>query len=449
MIKLTGKIFGINGFWNLVLLLNMILSVQVCAQSNTEKLKEIYRDGDEFFQDEDYKEALYYFLQLPNQGFINANLQYKIGVCYLNLSGQEVKAVPYLESAAKRISLKYKAKNIDEKSAPLHTLFYLGKVYRIDNQLTNALRAYKKFYNNPEFEEFYNSKIVEREIESCEEAKIIQDSPVQVAWQNLGIPVNSDQPETHPVVSGNDSVLVYLFPLKFYNALYCTHKVDGKWQQPENIIPQVMVDGDYYPTALSYDGKELFLVKKNGSNYDIFMSHFAEGKWSPVCLLNKNVNSTKDETYASISKDGKVLYYSSNRRESKGGFDIFYSEKGPDGEWGPAQNLGKTINTREDEVAPSIAADGKTLYFSSKGHFNMGGFDIFVSIQSNDKTWSEPRNIGYPINTTNDNLGFQVVGDGKTGYLARIMPEGLGMADIYKLEIRSDFVPKRKLKKRE
>jgi hypothetical protein len=137
-----------------------------------------------------------------------------------------------------------------------------------------------------------------------------------------------------------------------------------------------------------------------------------------------------------------VLYFSSNRHGGHGGFDIYRSTRISGNNWGKAENLGKTINTDEDEITPSLSTDGKILYFSSKGQFNMGGFDIFYAILQADNQWSAPFNIGFPINTTIDNFGFQVVGDGKVGYIARISSDGFGKEDIYKVEIRSKFEQK-------
>lgn len=424
--------------WGFLLLL-LLLPALVDAQQT--KKKELYQEGEEFFRDEDYQEAIYYFLQLEQMGNINANLKYKIGVCYMNIPGDEPKAISYFEEASKHISLKYSPKSLDEKQAPLHTLFYLGNVYRMTNQLSKALEMYDKFVNHPGYEGNYNAGMVETEIKACERAKVIQDTPVEVRWQNLGIPINSPTAETHPVVSGDESVLVYLTSLKFYNAVYFSKKSGDTWSSPENINPQIVSDGEFYPVAISYDGKDLYLVKKSTKNSDIYVSHYFKDEWTPAKPLNKNINSSSDETSVTITKDGNTMYFTSNRSGSRG-FDIYKSVKGPDGDWDKAENLGKVINTRDDEATPSISPDGKTLYFSSEGHYNMGGFDIFYSVLQKDGKWSNPTNLGFPINTTNDNIGFQTIGDGTIGYISRIAPDSFGKEDIYRIEIKGKFIQK-------
>jgi hypothetical protein len=424
----------------LVLLTGVFIPFKSFAQDIN--VKDVYQDGDGFFQEEDYKEAIHYFVRVEQNNFITPNLQYKIGICYLHIPGEEVKAIPYLEEASKHISLKYKPKGIEEKQAPLHSLFFLGNAYRIDNRLSQALEVYKKFTHHKGYDGTYNPDIVETEIQACERAKEIQDGAIEVTWKNLGIPVNSPSSETNQVISGDGTVLAYLTSLKFYNAVYLSRKQGDVWLDPENITSQILSDGDFYPTALSFDGKELYLVKKMLKNADIYVSTFEEGKWSPAKPLNKNINTPSDETSATITKDGKTLYFTSNHSGIRGSFDIYRSVRGADNQWGKAESLGKVINTKEDEITPSISADGKTLYFSSKGHYNMGGFDIFYSVLQKDGKWSTPANIGYPLNTTNDNVGFQTAGDGTIGYISRIAPDGLGKEDIYLVKISGKFIRK-------
>ena len=147
-----------------------------------------------------------------------------------------------------------------------------------------------------------------------------------------------------------------------------------------------------------------------------------------------NINTSANESHACISDDGLTLYFTSNREGGYGGYDIYKSEIDSKGKWGPAVNLGPEINTIFDETTPFITEDGKTLYFSSKGHFNIGGFDIF-SAKKNGDSWSKPENLGFPFNTTDDDIFFFPLKNGSIAYYSKYKETGYGENDIFKIQI--------------
>ena len=193
--------------------------------------------------------------------------------------------------------------------------------------------------------------------------------------------------------------------------------------------------------SLSNDGNELYLFKDDSHDGNIYVTRFIDGRWMPMKKLNENINTKYYETHASISSDGKRLYFTSNRKGGFGDQDIYVSEREGGDNWGPAQNLGNAINTSMNENTPFITTDGLTLFFSSEGHNNMGGYDVFYSQKKDDGTWSDPINLGYPINTTDDDLFYSPIGDGSRGLIALFEKEGLGEQDIYQLDL---FIPKYK-----
>jgi hypothetical protein len=284
---------------------------------------------------------------------------------------------------------------------------------------------------------------VETEIASCNQAKVIQDVPVDARFRKLGDPVNASSDNTHAVISGDGNTLVFVTELKFYDAIHLSRKEDGKWSQPEVLNPQVGSDGDFYPTSISYDGRELYMVKRSNGNDDLYVSTLRERLWSKAAALNDLINTRADETHASLTVDGKTLYFTSARRGGAGKLDIYRTERQAGGDWGEAVNLGKVINTEEDEDTPFLTADGKRLVFSSRGHFNMGGYDIFYSELESEGNWSDPVNIGYPINTTGDDIFFHPVGNGTQGYMSKVDREGPLTFDIYHIEIKGQktFLP--------
>lgn len=419
----------------------LILLFIICFHSYSQKIndpEEIFDEGRYFFNRKDYEEAAYYFKLLVDKKPNNAHFNYRLGECFLNIPGQEHKAIPYLEVASGNIVSKkrYDKDSNTETKAPLHAIYYLGNAYRMNNQLADALSAYNKFTNSIYYWGNYNDEIVINEIKSCERAKIIQDAPVSIVEEILNESINTNAIETNPVVSGNDSSLIFIRKLKFYDAIfYCVRK-NGSWSEPVNINPQLGSDGEFYPSALSYEGKEMYLIKKLENECDIYYSRLNGNKWSKVRKLNHNINSAKDETFASISQDGKNLYFSSNKRGSRK-TDIFLTEKNNDGKWSKPKKMKKVINTLEDETNPCITNNGNTLFFCSKGHYNMGGYDIFYSNKVKGK-WSEPINIGYPINTTRDDLFYYPVKAGKIIYISR--SEENDDFNIYRIIVNSNLV---------
>ena len=202
-----------------------------------------------------------------------------------------------------------------------------------------------------------------------------------------------------------------------------------------NITPQIQSDGDQQVNSLSFDGKEMYLNKEDNFNSDIYYSRFEDNQWTRSVPLGKQINTKYWESHACISPDGKELLLTSNRKESHGGMDIFVSTLNEDGEWSEPVNLGDTINTELNEDSPFLTADGKRLYFSSQGHYNIGGYDIFYADRQPDGSWGKPVNLGYPMNTTDDDLFYMPLGDGKLAYQAIFDDENIGSRDIYRFEL--------------
>ena len=415
-----------------ILISLLLIYTRLDAQSLSERM-ELFDDGTFFYASEDYKEAVYYFLKLYDYDPENGNIAFLTGMCYLNIPGEEEKSIPYLEKAITKISYTYNKSTFQEVRAPLHAMFYLGNAYRVNNQLKEALDMYERFMNSPYFEGNYNVAIVQKEIDDCKRAKVIQDKPIKIQQTNMGMVINDQNENFNPVVSGNDSMIIFVTGLKFYDAVMMSVITDTGWSYPVNITPQIGSDGDCYPVCLSHDGKELYLVKREKRNDDIYVSRWNNGSWTVREPLNREINSGKMETHASITADGKYLFIASDKG-SKGGMDIFVSERNDEGEWGKPENLGEKINTEYDENYPFISSDGQVLFFSSKGHNSMGGYDIFFSKMINGK-WSIPFNIGYPISTTSDDIFYSINGNGVVSYRALNIDGGYGKKDIYKVRI--------------
>jgi outer membrane protein OmpA-like peptidoglycan-associated protein len=203
--------------------------------------------------------------------------------------------------------------------------------------------------------------------------------------------------------------------------------------------------------SLSADNRYMFftICKNDGGdqlNCDLFYTVFQNGTWSEIKNAGPNING-KDtwESQPSLSSDGRTLYFASNRVGGLGGIDIWKSTKDAKGNWGPPENLGPRINTDGNEKSPFFHSDGQTLYFSSTGHLGYGGYDIYLSKLSKDTGWVKPKNIGYPINSERDDLGFFVSTDGKYGYFASDKLKGNGGWDVYSFELYKEARPERVL----
>ena len=403
--------------------------------------KETLEDAEYFFAKEDYTEALASYNKLYKKGYKeNANINYRIGICYLYSYAERDKSVQYLEKAVKNVSDKYKEGSLKEINAPVDAFLFLGNAYRITMQLDKAIETYGKFLTLANKDDIVDKNWTTSQIEACKRAKIAITKPVRTKITSLGQPINSKTASFNAVLSANENFMVYVSKLRFYDAIETSTRINGKWSNPENITPEIQSDGDQYPCFLTQDGKILYLSRHDNENSDIYISTFDGKQWSPSKPLNKEINSKYWESHACVSPDGKTLYFTSNRPQSLGGTDIFISHLTNDG-WGPAENIGPEINTSVNEETPFITQDGNTLYFSSQGHDGIGGYDIFYSTKDANGKWAKPVNLGYPVNTTDDDLFYVPIGDGSIGYQAKNMKPGIGELDIVKVEVFSDRHP--------
>ncbi len=413
------------------------------AQEEESKLKEIFLEAESYFLFEEYKDALPLYQRILSADPENFSINYKVGVCYLNDVYQKHKSIQYLEKAVQGTSPDYRQNNFKERNAPLEAWYYLGNAYRINNRLNEALEAYDHFKKvlDPVV---YDTELVNEQIKACKVAVDLQSRPNYNITVNMGEKVNQRFEETNPVVSGDESIMAFNRKLQFYDAVFYVELKNGQWSEPVNLTPFFGVDGNSYCTGISYDGKELFVYRLDEFDGNLYVSKREGETWSKLVKLNDNINTKYWESHASVSKDGKTLYFTSNRKGGYGGLDIYKSERTRGGDWGAAINLGPVVNTKYNEETPFLSEDGKTLFFSSLGHYNMGGYDIFYSTRLDNGQWSKPVNMGYPLNTTGDDLFFTPVRNGEYAYYSAYdAADSYGLADIYKMEVFSERHPRK------
>jgi tetratricopeptide (TPR) repeat protein len=417
------------------LFLTMVFSLSLSAQ-DTKDLQAIFIEAEYFLMNEDYSDALNDYLQLYEKLPDNSNLAYCVGVCYLNIPGKKNLSVSYLESASKNMSAKHKEGTLSQISAPYDALFYLATAYRINYKFDKAKEAFTKYAATLLPDDHENQDFVKHEIEVCSTAKDLIAHPVSFTEENIGELFNDEKSNFNPVISADGKSFAYMVALKFYDAIMYSRLANGKWTAPLNITPELQSDGDFYISCLSADGKQLFLSRDDNYNSDIYSSSLTGGVWSKTVKLNKNINTKYWESHGFLSEDGEELIFASDRPGGFGGLDLYLSRK-VNGDWGPVVNLGPEINTPFNEDRPFLINKGKTLFFSSQGHENIGGYDLFRSDMQPNGLWNKPQNLGYPLNTPDDNVFFMPIGDGKSGYYSDIKEStGYGKEDIYKITFK-------------
>lgn len=401
------------------IVLFLLIPVAAWSQTRSQK-KKIFNKAESYYLYEDYDMAnpLYLLLEAPD----NSNVQYKIGTSYLNITDEKEKAIPYLESAVKNTSFKARIKSYSEKRAPLDAWFFLAKAYMINNEVDLAIATFnnfKKLAAGPEVkEEMKNLAFVDQLMQACRNATLFQENPVPMTMSTLGSGLNQGAVNGNPAVSHDGNTLVYTERRGMLNVILWSNKVDGVWQPPVDITADINAGEDCSSCSLNHDGTELFLYKSDNYDGNIYSAEYRNGKWNPVKRLNRNINTKFYESHASVSADGKRLYFTSNRTGGHGGLDLYVSEKDATGDWGPAVNLGAAVNTPFNEDTPFTTLSDSLLYFSSEGHSSMGGFDIFKSV----KTWNTfgtPQNLGSPVNTTDDDKFLQPWDNGRYGFYSQ------------------------------
>lgn len=402
-----------------------------------ESAETIFYDADFWYTEEDYAEAAYWFKQVLRQEPENANVKFLLGMCYNNIRGEELKAIPLLQEATENITLKYKPGRFSVKKAPHHSWFYLADAYRRTNQLDKALDALDTFSSLKNFEKHYNLRITEDATTQVERAKIIKDAELNLRALYFNEPINTTDEDYSGVISANGKMMVWARHTTFYEAVFMSTREEMEWTMPVEINTQIVSDGYLFPTGLSADGTTMLLEKRPlRGDSDIWYAQYDGMFWSPAQPVHGLINSSSEEVHASFSPDGNRIYFASDRRGGEGGLDIWYSDKRGDGQWGEPVNMGDVINTGEDETSGFIAPGEGRFIFASKGHFNMGGYDIFRSELNSDGSWSIPANMGFPINTTSDDTYYVPLNEGLNGLQSRFTNEAIGGTDLWYVEIQ-------------
>lgn len=432
---------------------SVLISTVISAQGGKADYRENFTQGNYLILEQNYALALKYFKDAYQIDSSNANINYKIGYCYLESATEKNKALTYLERAVQNVGHNYNPEDPKEKKAPELAYYSLGVAYRLAYRFPESNNYFNKFKDIVGNRNKELAQDLEKQVETNFNAlEFIKDSVI-VAINNLGDSVNTAYPDYSPVISADESTLIFSSRRlgstggdktendQFMEDIYICHKkADGSWSSAQSIGTSINTNGNEANISLSADGQQLFVYRDvNGG--DIYYSNLEGDTWSGLTPLSSSINSPDWETHASLTVDGNTLYFVSNRKVgSFGGRDIWRCVKLPNGQWSMPVNAGPEINTAFDEDAPFIHPDGVTLFFSSKGHKNMGGFDIFKSVKDENNKWSAPENLRSPINTPDDDIFYVQSADGKRGYFSSVRKDGFGEKDLYMINFERAIV---------
>ncbi len=406
--------------------------VEISAQNNKAR-----SEGERFFGIRAYDSALPKFLEAVEAGDKDPMLHYKIGVCYHKSpnSNDQLKAIPYYEYAVSK-----------GEGLPNSVHYDLGMLYARDENLQRAVETFTRYR---ELAKADKRAIAEADaaLKNCYNAMAFMSVPRDFKVHHFNSIINSSYTEYNPVVSADESVMAFtaLRPNtgktrtgdKFIEEVYISYNNAGSWSEPK-VVP-IAHDYNVGTAGISADGQKMIIfmggAQDPGGLYQITK---AGTDWSKPSLLTPNINTPKYlESTASITPDGKVIYFASDRINGFGGLDIYKTELQPNGTWSAPVNLGPEVNSKDNEDAPFIHPDQKTLFFTSDGHNSMGGRDIFMTKLVGNK-WSTPENMGYPVNTTANDNYFTLIADGTRGYFSSDRKGGMGGQDIYYLDMPAE-----------
>lgn len=396
-----------------------------------------------------YRLALGHYLKAYEYNRENAELNYKIGACYL-YSGTRSNSVSHLKKA-------YNAN--PEISSDI--LYLIGRGLQYSYEFDKAIEYFEKYNKQREkiladrrLRRSYDISLrdPEKRIQECKIAKTLVANPIRVFIDNVGAGINSSYPDYGPVISADESVMVFtsrrtesaggaLDPadMQYFEDLYISYYHENVgWSKAVNMKDLNSEEAHDATVAISPDGQHLYIYRGVPQG-TIFESRLEGDKWSRPSSLGRSINSRYQETSGSISPCGNYFYFVSERPEDDfgnknlGGKDIFVSELQKNGRWGKVRNLGAPVNSKYDEEGIFMHPDGRTLYFSSRREGSMGGYDIFYTEKDRDGNWSDPVNIGYPINTPEDDVFFVVSGNARYAYFSSDREGGYGLQDIYRI----------------
>lgn len=423
-----------SSYFKGVLLLAMLVIMQCFAQAqkfSKSELKEL-EEADQLMEFADYWNALKIYRSIYFEHKNDAALNYKMGFCSFHLRKYQQDALDYFEKAS------------NQNHVPAY--LYLGQSYHLEMRFDEALQYYKKYMAESTLEDSA-SRAVSRFIEVSHRAKQMVNDKKAFTVKNMGLAVNSRYPDYAPVITADESMLVFTSRRaestgrlrdpynEFYEDVYFSMNDGEKWQDAESIGKNINTATHDACVGGTPDGKRLIIYRTNKemTGGDLYWTFANSEGWQKPKKFDERINSDWQEASATYSSDGNIMIFSSSRPGGFGGKDLYRSIRFGNGDWSLPVNLGPQVNSSFDEDGPFLHPDNRSLFFSSRGHTTMGGYDVFSVTRTDSGSWSIPQNVGYPLNTVSDDIYFVLSGDGKRGYYSSNTEGGFGEQDIYEV----------------
>lgn len=333
-------------------------------------------------------------------------------------------------------------------------LYYLGQGYHHNLKFDSAILFYDRYNRilarSLRLEKSNKINEVNRKIFECRNAVIYLENPVDVSITHLDENINSEYPDYAPTINSQETLIVYTSrrpdgnlnatvaqDLEYYEDIFYSELENGKWQPAKNMRGPLNTNYHNSSVAISPDGQEMILYQDSNGG-DLYVSNKSGTfTWSTPKSM-EGLNSEYLENSASLTADNKTVYFTSNRPGGYGGTDIYKAELGRGNRWDNIQNLGPLINTEMDEDGVFITASGTHLFFSSNGHAGMGDMDLYrATLDTVNGTWDAPVNLGYPINSPENDIYFVLNADETHAYISSVRKENIGEQDIYRVDMRN------------
>ena len=417
------------------------LTAAIAMPADAQSTRKDLKTGNKFFEQENYRAAIPYYEKVLAKDPNNAKALFNAGISYMSFDKE--KASDYI----------YKAQKLKPKVSK-DVEYWLGRVDHLNYNFDEAV-AHFQAYNATLKKNDQRKEELAQLIQHSKNAKVQFNSPKDIFVKNLGPTINTQFSEHSPVISSDDKLLIFTSrgenvtgatgapsdkknksiaaDGEYYEDIFeATRLDDENWQKPRSLSG--VLNGKGHDASIQlFDNDTKMLMYRNDNNGDIFVTDKSGGDWTAPKPLDGNINSKAFESDAFVTADGLTIYFSTGKYSEDGTLDLYMSTRASTGaDWGPAKSLGANINTKYDDDSPYMSKDGKTLYFSSRGHNTMGGYDIFKSEYDDaGRKWGPAINMGYPVNTPDDDSYYRLSPDGSYAYLSSYRIGGYGEKDIY------------------